>query len=74
MDESSITRLRGRLQAIKGRWAVVAKGSGVPVSTVRKIAQGYTRDPRIATVDNLTRYLDAHSSPSVTPSEGSSAS
>lgn len=65
MNESSIDLLKSRLQAHKGRWPVVAAGAGVPVSTVRKIAQGHTKNPRIETVDALNRWF---SSAPVTPS------
>lgn len=58
MDQSTLDVLKQRLAAKKGRWPDVAKASGVPVSTVRKIAQGHTPNPRIETVDRLTRALD----------------
>ena len=58
MDQSTLEVLKARLATKKGRWPDVAKASGVPVSTVRKIAQGHTENPRIDTVDRLTRALD----------------
>lgn len=59
MDHSSIGNLVTRLAAHKGRWPRVAHASGVPISTVRKIAQGHTKNPRIETVDRVNSALDA---------------
>jgi predicted transcriptional regulator len=36
----------------------VAAAAGVPVSTVRKIAQGWTKNPRIGTVEKINKALD----------------
>lgn len=58
MRKSTLEVLRERLAARKGRWPDVAHASGVPVSTVRKIAQGHTSNPRIETVDRINRALD----------------
>lgn len=57
-------RLRTRLAAHKGRWPQIADASGVPISTVRKIAQGVTPNPRVDTVDRLDRTLDSLEPPS----------
>lgn len=59
MDQSTLDTLKVRLAAKKGRWPDVARLSGVPISTVRKIAQGHTPNPRIDTVDRLIHALDA---------------
>ena len=37
----------------------VAASSGVPYSTVRKLREGRTANPRIKTVDALRRAMDA---------------
>lgn len=58
MTTTSLDLLRKRLAKRKGRWPDVAEASNVPVSTVRKIAQGHTRNPRIETVDRINRALD----------------
>ena len=39
---------------------VVAKSSGVPFSTVAKIAQGAVADPSVNTVQKLYQYFAAH--------------
>jgi len=58
MDTRTIETLKARLASRKGRWPDVAKLSGVPISTVRKIAQGHTANPRIETVDRILHALD----------------
>lgn len=35
----------------------VAKATGVPFSTVQKIAIGQTEDPRVSTVEALAKYF-----------------
>lgn len=37
----------------------IAKGSKVPVHTLKKIANGETEDPRVSTVQNVYNYLKA---------------
>ena len=39
----------------------VAAGSGVPYSTVTKIAQGSVKDPSVHTVQRLADYFSKHS-------------
>lgn len=50
--------LKTRLETYKGQWPALSAESGVPVSTLRKVAQGAVKNPRIATVDKLSRALD----------------
>lgn len=57
--ESTITVLRARLDAVKTRWPELAKVSGVPLSTLQKVGYGYNKDPRVSTVDKLSRGLAA---------------
>lgn len=45
------------LTRTRGRWAEVAKSSGVPYHTLVKIAQGAVTDPRISTVQMLVDYF-----------------
>lgn len=59
MTLTTIESLKARLQEMKGDWPIVAAGAKVPVSTVRKIAQGHTKNPRIHTVDRLIGWLDS---------------
>jgi len=63
MDNSILNEVIDGLAANKGRWPEVAAGSGVPVSTVRKVAQRRTKNPRIETIDRLRRYFLSSSPP-----------
>lgn len=58
-DETLLTFIRSRLPAPseKERLEAIAEGSGVPYHTLLKIAKGETLDPRVSTVENLTRYF-----------------
>jgi predicted transcriptional regulator len=53
-------RVVTRLQAHKGRWPTIAKRSGVPYSSLRKIAQGTTKTPAVENLETLDRFLDTH--------------
>ncbi|MDA8093401.1 MAG: hypothetical protein M0T84_05715 [Betaproteobacteria bacterium] len=55
-----LNQLISDLHATKGRWPDVALESGVPVSTVRKIAQGVSADPGVGTVQKLLAYFQKH--------------
>ncbi|WP_369952350.1 hypothetical protein [Ralstonia syzygii] len=46
-----------RLRETRGRWPDAATGSGVPISTVRKIAQGQIADPAVSKVQALADYF-----------------
>ncbi len=48
-----------RLEASKGEWREIAKDSGVPFGTVKRIGYGYTSHPRIDSVEKLARYFRA---------------
>ncbi|WKZ84194.1 hypothetical protein N5B55_10390 [Ralstonia pickettii] len=50
--------VRRRLNESRGRWPDVARGSGVPISTVRKIAQGQIADPAVSKVEALADYFE----------------
>lgn len=60
MYQSMHERVVARLQALKGHWPQVAKESGVPRSTLRKIAEGTVKNPWARTVEKLDRYLETH--------------
>jgi len=49
-------RLAGRTQA---EWRSIAEATGVPYTTLEKIAYGVTEDPRVSTVEPLFRHLKA---------------
>lgn len=38
-------------------WRAVADGSDVPFSTVRKVGEGRTKNPRSQTVDKIAAYF-----------------
>jgi predicted transcriptional regulator len=50
--------LRTKLAGEKGRLGDVAKETGVPYSTMMKILQGATDNPRIRSVQRLVDYFD----------------
>lgn len=48
------------LESRKGDWPAIARGSGVPYSTLKKIAlgtNGGTKSPRIDSLEKLAAYL-----------------
>lgn len=49
--------VKRNLAATRGRWPDVSKGSGVPISTLRKIAQGQIEDPAVSKVQALSDYF-----------------
>jgi predicted transcriptional regulator len=55
---SILEQVKIKLTESRGRWPEVAANSGVPVSTVRKIAQGVSRDPGVQTVQRLLDYFE----------------
>lgn len=46
-----------QLQASKGRWLEVAKDSGVPYSTIKKIAYRTIASPRVKHLEKLAAYF-----------------
>ena len=52
-----VQNLRGSV----GRWKEIAEASGVPYSTVAKIGQGETENPRIESVQKLANHFFAQS-------------
>lgn len=57
MNINPTADLRARLNAAKGQWPEIATGSGVPYSTIQKIAQGKTRNPGVETFTAIDRAL-----------------
>jgi transcriptional regulator with XRE-family HTH domain len=49
--------VRAQLQSKAQSLYAVARGSGVPFSTVQRIASGQTPAPRVDTVEKLARYF-----------------
>lgn len=64
---SSNTKIYDYVKACLGAKLIpqkeVAAGSGVPFSTVSKIAQGVVKDPSVHTVQRLYDYFSAQSLP-----------
>jgi predicted transcriptional regulator len=57
--DSTIISLVSRLnQQDKERWEHIAATAEVPLATLIKVARGYTKNPRIDTVDRLIGALD----------------
>lgn len=53
-----LSDVRGKLRAESySNLPVVAKNSGVPESTIKKIRSGEVKDPRISTVQALYAYF-----------------
>jgi len=48
-----------KLEATKGRWGQVARGSGVSRRTLEKIARKEIQDPRVSTVQRLADYFQS---------------
>lgn len=61
-----LEELLKKLSASKRTWPKVAEASGVPISTLRKIAQGHTKNPGIKHVEALANYF-AEASPLPNP-------
>lgn len=56
--ESILAYVRRRLEEARGSWESVADTSGVPYSTLVKIAQGATTNPRLDTIGALLDHFD----------------
>lgn len=55
--ESIYTYVLNQLEASKGRWPVVAEGSGVSIRTLEKIARREIADPGVSHVEKLAAYF-----------------
>lgn len=66
--EPLFTYVKRHLAATRGRWPEVAEGSGVPISTLRKIAQGQIADPAVGKVQALADYFREHPTAGQVPS------
>jgi hypothetical protein len=49
--------IRSALMACRGKWGDIQAQSGVPMSTISKVAYGVTTDPGIKTVEALRAWL-----------------
>jgi len=57
MEDSLYDLVMRELEAARGSWPTVAQGSGVPFSTVVKIARREIKDPGISHIEKLARYF-----------------
>lgn len=61
MDTNSESRIdfvvRNLREAMPKSWPEISEKSGVPESTIRKIAYKETKDPRSSTIDELFAYF-----------------
>lgn len=61
-EEPLFDYVKRNLESTKGRWPDVAEGSGVPISTLRKIAQGQIVDPSVGKIQALHDYFKRRAS------------
>jgi hypothetical protein len=55
---SQLAYVRDQLNRVKfAGWREVSRGSGVPLSTIKKIGYGITEFPRSDTADKLAMYF-----------------
>lgn len=70
-NEPMLDAVLRKLDETKGEWREVSRNSGVPYSTLTKVAQRLRKAPSITTVQTLhdyfTRRPDAHSMPGDAP-------
>lgn len=57
MSESLHDYVINELQAFKGRWPLVAEGSGVSIRTIEKIARKEIADPGVSHIEKLAGYF-----------------
>lgn len=54
MDHKNIVK---RLQTHKGRWPEIARGGGMSYRTLKKVADGTTKNPTIGTLAKIAACL-----------------
>lgn len=57
MNETMHDAVLRLLEARKGDWRAISEESGVPYSTLCKVAQGWIPNPSVHTVQTLYDYL-----------------
>lgn len=63
MNTSLDSEVRAQLEARKGDWQAVAKGSGVSYSWISKFMNGHIDNPGFATLKSLHGYLATGANP-----------
>ena len=59
-----LTAVLASLNEAKGSWREISDASGVPYSTLCKIAQGSIENPGVAHIQSLFDYFRAEKAPS----------
>lgn len=57
MEYPLYSAVLAQLDKTRGDWPAVARGSGVPLPTVRKIGQRVATNPRICTIEQLAAFF-----------------
>lgn len=57
MHESLHQFVLKRLNACKGEWPQVVAGSGIPLSTIARIASGETENPGVQQIEALAKFF-----------------
>jgi predicted transcriptional regulator len=57
MKDDILPFVLSELEKRRNTWPVVARESGVPYSTIAKIAQGQIKDPKVGKVQRLANYF-----------------
>lgn len=52
-----LSKVLEELESQKGKWIIIARESGIPYGTLRKIAEGTTKDPKFRQVQALHDYF-----------------
>lgn len=58
-EEPIFQVVKRRLEQSRGRWPDIAKSTSIPISTIRKIAQGQIADPGVSKVQTLLDHFAA---------------
>lgn len=57
MNEPMLDYVRARLMAARGRQPAIARATGIPYKTLRKIASGEVTDPGVSKIQRLHDYF-----------------
>jgi hypothetical protein len=57
MEQSLLDFVVAKLNDTRGSWPDVSAGSGVPRSTIERIANGDTQNPGVLQVEKLAHYF-----------------
>lgn len=57
MEISLLDYVVQQLQSRKRGWPTIARDTGIPYSTVGKIARGEIRDPGVRAIETLAKHL-----------------